>query len=188
MLSSCFWEKTFSDPAVFWLMATFAVTAALVLVAWKQLGDLAGTNRADFVFRLRNNFFTEEARRLLFLAEEELLQFEDSEIPYFTIRNEDDPALRGRFKELGIEGSTVSTYAVDDVLLGPLEDVGLFLAEKLIKETHAYEMFETYVTLCWENEEIQRYIQSARRKPGDSDIYSRLDDLYVRLRRRVPKN
>lgn len=188
MLSSCFWEKSFSDPAVFWVMATFVVTAALVLVAWKQLGDLAGTNRADFIFRLRNNFFAEEARRLLFLVEEKLLQFEDSEIPYFTIRNENDPALRRRFEELGIKGPTVSTYAVDDVLLGPLEDVGLFLAEKLIQRTHAYEMVETYVTLCWENEEIQRYIKSTRRKPGDSDVYSRLDDLYKRLRKLAPQN
>jgi len=169
-------------------MATFAVTAALVLVAWKQLGDLARTNRADFVFRLKDNFFTIEARRLLFLLGEGLLQFEDSEIPYFTIRNENDPALRGRFEELGIKGSTVSTYAVDDELLGPLEDVGLFLAKKLIEETHAYEMFETYVTLCWENKEIQKYIQSTRRKVGDSDIYIRLDDLYKRLRKLAPQN
>ena len=188
MLSPCFWEKTLSDPAVFWVMATFVLTAVLVLVAWKELGDLARTSRADFIFRLKNNFFTDEARRLLFLVDENLLQFEDSEIPYFTIRNADDPALRSRFKELGITGSTVSTYIIDDVLLGPFEDVDLFLTGKLITAKHAYEMFYTYVTSCAENAEIQKYIQSTRREPCNSDIYSGFDDLYKRLRKVAPQD
>lgn len=167
-------------------MATFVFTAALVLVAWKELGDLARTSRADFIFRLKNSFFTEEARRLLFLVEENLLQFEDGEIPYFTIRKVDDPILRGRFVELGIKGSTVSTYTVDDVLLGPFEDVALFLTGKLITEKHAYEMFDSYVTSCAENVEIQKYIHSTRQEPRDSDIYSGFDDLYKRLRKAGP--
>jgi hypothetical protein len=188
MLSQGFWEKTFSDPAIFWPMATFVFTAALVLVAWKELGDLVRTSKADFIFRLKNSFFTEEARRLLFLVGENLLQFEDSEIPYFKIRKVNDAILRGLFEDLGIKGSTVSTYTVDDVLLGPFEDVALFLNGKLITEKHAYEMFDTYVTLCWENEEIQKYILSIRREPRDSDTYSGFDDLYKRLRKSEPQN
>ncbi len=188
MLSHCFWEKTWSDPAIFWAMATFVFTVALVGVAWKELGDLARTSRADFIFRLKNDFFTEDARRLLFMAEEDLLQFEDGEIPYFTIRKMDDPNLHGRFEELGIKGSTVSTYVVDDVLLGPLEDVNLFLTGKLISVKHAYDMFYTYVASCAENKEIQKYIKSTRRKPDDSDIYSGFDHLYKRLRVAAQRN
>jgi hypothetical protein len=186
MLSQCFWEKTSSDPAIFWAMATFVFTAAIAFVAWKELGDLARTSRADFIFRLKNSFFTEDARRLLFLVEEKLLQFEDSEIPYFTIRNVNDPILRDRFEELGIKGPTVSTYAVVDVLLGPLEDVAMFLKEKLITKKHAYDMFDTYVALCADNTEIRKYIESTRRKPGNSDIYSAFDDLCKRLRKMEP--
>jgi hypothetical protein len=170
MLSHGFWERTFSDPVAFWAMATVVATVALVLVAWRELGDLARTSRADFIFRLKNDFFTEDARRLLFMVEESLLQFEDSEIPHFTIRKVDNANLRHRFEELEITGSTISTYVVDDVLLGPLEDVSVFLTEKLMTKKHAYEMFETYVALCLENEEIQKYIQSARRKPPNSDL------------------
>jgi len=168
-------------------MATFVLTAALVLVAWKELGDLARTSKADFIFRLKNNFFTEDARRLLFLVEEDLLQFEDSEIPYFTIRRVNDPGLCGRFEELGVKGSTVSTYAIDDVLLGPFEDVALFLTGRLITLKHAYEMFDTYVTSCAENAEIRKYIESTRRKPGNSDIYSGFDELCKRLRKITPQ-
>jgi hypothetical protein len=188
MLSHYFWEKTWSDPAIFWTMATFVFTVALVWVAWKELGDLARTSRADFIFRLKNDFFTEDARRLLFMVEKNLLEFEDGEIPYFTIRNVDNPILSGRLEELGIKGSTVSTYVVDDALLGPFEDVALFLAENLITAKHAYEMFYTYVSFCAENEEIQKYIKSTRLKPGDSDIYSGFDALYKRLRRLAPQN
>ena len=187
-MSSCFWEKTFNDPVVFWAMVTSVLTAALVLVAWRELGALARTSKADFIFRLKNNFFTEDARRLLFLVEEDLLQFEDSEIPYFTIRKINDPSLRDRFAELGVKCSTVSTYDVDDILLGPLEDVAIFLTGKLITEQHAYGMFDTYVKLCADNAEIWKYIESTRRKQGDSDIYSGFEDLCKRLRKREPHN
>lgn len=186
MLSRCFWERSLSDPAVFWTMAAVALTAALVFVAWRELGNLARTSRADFIFRLKNDFFTEDARRLLFLVDENLLEFQDSEIPYFTIRKVNKPGLHARFEELEVKGTTVSTYVVDDVLLGPFEDVGVFLVEKLITEKHAYEMFYTYLKSCWENPEIQKYIQSVRRQPHDSDIYSSFDDLYRRLRKREP--
>jgi hypothetical protein len=187
MLTWCFWEKTFNDPAVFWAMATFVLTAALVFVAWWELRDLARTSRADFIFRLKKDFFTEDARQLLFLVDEDLLQFEDCEIPYFTVRNANEPGLHGRFEELGVKGSTVSTYVVDDVLLGPFEDVGVFLTGKLITEKHAYEMFYTYLKSCSENAEIRKYIQSTRREPEDSDIYGGFDDLYKRLRKMEPK-
>src|ERR1017187_7444175 len=85
MFSWCFWQRTWSDPAIFWAAATAVITIILVLVAWVQLRDLARTSRADFIFRLKNDFFTAEARRLLFLVEEDLLRFEDDKIPYFSI-------------------------------------------------------------------------------------------------------
>jgi hypothetical protein len=185
MFTWCFWEKTLNDPAVFWPMTASVFTLAIVGVAWWQLGALARTSQADFIFRLKSDFFTEEARRLLFLVEEGLLQFEDSEILSILKRN--DPSLRCRFEELGVKGSTISTYVVDDVLLGPLEDVGAFLDGRLVTEKHAYDMFYTYVKSCSENAEIRKYIQSNRRELGDSDVYSDFDDLYKRLRRMEPK-
>lgn len=181
MFSYSFWETTCNDPAVLWAAATAIITAILAGVAWVQLRDLARTSKADFIFRLKNDFFTDQARRLLFLVEEDLLQFEDSPIPYFSIPDANDPELIGRFKELGIEGSTVSTYLMDDILLGPLEDVALFLSEKLITVKHAREMFSTYVGLCARNQAIQQYIKAIRRNPDDSDVYAGLDSLHRRL-------
>jgi hypothetical protein len=188
MFPCSFWEKTWSDPAIFWAAATAIATVILVGVAWIQLRNLADTSRSDFCFRLKNDFFTECARQLFFLLDYDLLKFEDGEIPYFTIRKVDDPALRERFKELGIKDSTVSTYVVDDILLGPLEDVALFLAEKLITETHAYELFYTYVASCAENTAIQEYIRTIRLEPKDLDIYSKFDNLYKRLHARATRN
>ena len=187
MLSCSFWEKTWTDPAIFWVMATAVVTVVLALVAWKQLGDLARTSRADFIFRFGNEFFTEETRRLLFLVEENLLQFEAHHVPYFRIREPDD-SNKQRFNELGIKGWTVSTYIVDDLLLGRFEDIDLFLTQKLITAKHAREMFRTYVAFCWKNSEIQKYIKAIRGEPGNSDIYSGFDDLYKRLCPMAPQN
>ena len=184
MLSCPFWDKTLSDPGVFWVMATavitiaiVAVTAVLALLAWKQLRDLARTSRADFIFRLKNDFFTADSRQLLFLAEENFLRFEDAKIPYFAINKPDDSTVNPRFTELGITEATVSTYVDDDVLLGPLEDVGLFLRQDLITVGQTREMFYSYAEICAENAAIRQYIKWNRQKPGKSGIYSNFDYL-----------
>lgn len=180
MFSCSFWYKTLADPAIFWPMATTIVTVVLAFVAWIQLRDLAQTSRADFIFRMKSDFFTEETRRLLFLVEEDFIEFEDDHIPYFSIRTPGG-SNHQRFSELGIAGSTVSTYVVDDCLLGPFEDIDLFLMQGLINPTHAREMFQTYIAICWKNAEIQKYIEVSRQKHGNANIYSGFDDLYRRL-------
>lgn len=96
MFSCEFWVKSWNDPGVFWVMATVLITLVLVLVAWKQLSNLSHTSTADFIFRLKKDFFTQEARGLLFLVEEDLLRFEDGDISYFKIRDADKASVRDR--------------------------------------------------------------------------------------------
>ncbi len=175
MFSCSFWGKTWSDPAVFWVAASAALTALLVWVAWKQLGNLAESSTSDFLFRLKSDFFTEQARKLVFLIDEGLLRFEDAEIPYFSIPDFDKPELKPRLRELGISEATISTYLVDDIILGPLEDVAFYLSEERITKKQVYEVFSYYICICAENPAIQDYKEACRKRPKDSDIYAGLD-------------
>jgi hypothetical protein len=184
MFSCLFWEKTWSDPAVFWAAATTVITALLAWVAWKQLGSLADSSTSDFLFRLKSDFFTEQARKLVFLIERDLLKFEDAGIPYFSIPDFSKPELKPRLQELGINEPTISTYFLDDIILGPLEDVAFYLSEKRITQNQVYEVFSYYIGICAENSAIQDYKRTCRRRPGDSDIYAGLDHL-ERLMRQI---
>src|SRR5664279_233116 len=90
--------RSVSDPAIFWLMLTAVgtsvlagMTVALFIVAKKQLTNLAETsaleqrtNRANFVYRIRRDFFTPQARQLMFLIEENLLKFHPEDVLHFS--------------------------------------------------------------------------------------------------------
>ncbi|SRR5258708_4760797 len=177
MFSCSFWDKTWSDPAVFWVAATALLTGLLVWVAWEQLGNLAESSTSDFLFRLKSDFFTERARKLVFLIDEDLLRFEDAKIPYFSIPDFDNPELRPRLRELGINEPTVSTYLLDDIILGPLEDVAFYLSEERITKKQVYEVFSYYICICAENPAIQDYKKACRKRAENSDIYAGLDHL-----------
>lgn len=182
MFSSSFWEKTWSDPTTFWVAVTAAITALLAWVAWSQLGSLADSSASDFLFRLKSDFFTEQARKLVFLIEQDLLKFEDATIPYFSIPKFNEAELKPRLQELGITASTISTYFLDDIILGPLEDVCFYLSEKHITQEQVYAVFSYYICICAESPAVQDYKTACRRRPGDSDIYAGLDHLEKLMR------
>jgi hypothetical protein len=191
-----FLSKTFTDAPTFWVMLTGLGTFVLALVTFllfkvakKQLTDLAETsareertNKADFIFRLGRNFFTLEARQLIFLIEEELIAYENASIPYFKIEKMEEADVKARLEELHISHPTVSTYDVDDILLGPLEDVGIFKEAGLISLDDAYEEFDYYIQLCVDNDQIRKYIDDARSEPESSDVYENVLNLAVELK------
>jgi hypothetical protein len=183
MFSWSFWEKTWSDPAAFWVAATAVITAVLAWVAWKQLGDLANSSTSDFLFRLKSEFFTEHSRKLVFLIEQDLLKFEGAGIPFFSIPDFNKPELKPRLQELGITESTVSTYCLDDIILGPLEDVWFYLSEKRITKNQVYAVFSYYIEICARSSAIQAYKEACRKRLGESDIYGGLDHLERLMRR-----
>jgi hypothetical protein len=136
------WEwftRTIYDPAIFWSMVAAIATVVLLIVAWRQLRSLAKTSRSDFLYRLKSDFFTKEARQLVFLANEDLLDFHvEPDIPYFEIVERNNPGVTDRLKELDIEEKSISIYSVDDALLGPMEDIAVFEKLKLIGRDEVY--------------------------------------------------
>jgi hypothetical protein len=175
-----FWLRTLQEPATFWAMATVVATFGLIAVAYYQLRDLAKTSKSDFLYKLKKDFFTPQARRLVFLAENEFLRFKRGEIPYFEIVKPDEESAR-RMKELQITETSVETGVVDDVLLGPLEDVGVLLDRNLVSLDEAYEQFDSFVQICVENEAIAEYLAWCRANEEDDDVSDHVQSLYEKL-------
>jgi hypothetical protein len=149
------------------------------LFAWLGSSLAAWRTRVPRIFysSLKSDFFTEQARKLVFLIERGLIKFEDAEIPYFSILDFNKPELKPRLQELGITEPTISTYFLDDIMLGPLEDVAFYLNEKRITKKQVYAVFSYYISICAESPAIQDYKKACGRRPGESDIYGELDRL-----------
>ena len=185
--SGDFWLRTFQEPGNFWAMLTAITTIALAAVAYRQLSDLAATSRSDFLYKLKKDFFTERARRLVFLVENGLLEFRDESIPFFKVVTGGDALIQSRLEELGITDESVSAYLVDDVLLGPLEDVGLLLRTDSVSMAEAYEQFDSYAQMCFDDTAMRSYLESAREGEGNEDVYDGIQFLYQKLQREGPK-
>ncbi len=168
-------------------MLTALTTVALAWVAYKQLSDLARTSKSDFLYKLKKDFFTEETRRLIFLIENELLEFRSTSIPYFQVVQPKDADTQSRMRELGITGSTVNTCLIDDVLLGPLEDVGVLLSRNLVSLDEAYEQFDSYVQICAEDKAIGQYLSWSREGEDDEDVFDHFQMLYEKLKEHGPR-
>ena len=172
------WLKKSLQPDVFWVMATALLTFALVVVAQKQLRDLARTSRSDFLYRLKKDFFTAKVSEFIFLLEIDLLAFSPDPIPTF------DTITK---KGVEPEKDAFTTNVIDDLLLGPLEDVGVLWKSGRLSLDEVYETFDYYIRLCVENRAIADYIKWVKKEPGNEDIYDHLLLLYKKLKKEGPK-
>jgi hypothetical protein len=180
--------KTFRDPPSLWAMVAALATVVLLIVAWRQLRSLAKTSRSDFLYRLKSDFFVTEARQLSFLANEDLLKFHsEKDFPYFEILQRDETRVADRIRELGIEGDSVSIYLIDDVLLGPMEDIAVFEKSKVIDLDDVYEVFETYLTICVTSSGLKEYIAWSREGEGNEDVWENLLNLHKKLQKRIER-
>jgi hypothetical protein len=72
-----------------------------------------------------------------------------------------------------------STYEIDDLLLGPLEDIASL--EDQLSFDVIYQFFSYYICRVWENGEIKRYVRGARTERAEAaDIYLSSESLAER--------
>jgi hypothetical protein len=180
--------RSICDPGIFWVMLTAVATLLLAWIAFKQLGGLADTSRADFVFRLKSEFFNEKSRRLIFLIEEDLLEFvPEGESGYFLIKGYSSEDTRARISHLGFEGPKISSQEIDDLILGILEDVGLFQRKGVIDLEDVYVIFDTYVMDCLDSQAIEEYLKFSREGGENRDVWAEFRLLAKRLKAIEPK-
>ena len=104
------------------------VTAALVILGMRQLNGIAGTASADFVLRKSDQFFKEDTRLLLHLIDSDYLTFEKNSKfneSYFLVDEAriEQSDLHDELKRRLLRRHAFSAYEIDDLLLGPLEDL-----------------------------------------------------------------
>lgn len=171
-------------------------TLLIVIVAWWQLSIISGTSRADFIHKLKNDFFTKETRILIQLIERDYISYRDMREEEWEQGSEDtksdgkNTCDRREEKEsyfvidsAKIERCTpdeigrrlkekrfYSEYEIDDLVLGHFEDIGLFEKRGLIDMGMVYEEFSYYIEAVYRNGAIKKYIESLRKK--DVGIYA----------------
>ena len=165
-------------------VATAIATFSLVWVAEKQLQNLAKTADADFILKRSDKFFQPDTRVLLHLIEDSHLRFELSEPlgnSYFEIDKEKIANLHKKIQKRLLKKGVYSVYEIDDLILGPLEDIASLEKNKLISFDLIYEVFSWYICRVWQNLDIRIYITAARvEKEGAGDLYQSLESLAER--------
>ncbi|HWQ60432.1 MAG TPA: hypothetical protein VN420_04820 [Candidatus Fimivivens sp.] len=150
-------------------------TFVLVIVAYLQFRKANHISSADFIHRLKNDFFGKETRELFFLFEKDYLRY-DEENEVFEVVKIDEKTK----SELGITRKFFTIYEVDDFILGDVYDLGLFEQKRIVDIDMVYEEFGYYIATVWENKAIRYYIENQRKDPRHRDVYNKFD--YIGLK------
>lgn len=179
------WEfltKTIYDPEVFWVMVSAVATVLLVILAAIPLWSIAKTRRTEVARRLRDEFWTERTKAIMFLIDHNLLAY-DAGVPCFRLRGiGGDPAEEMITQTLG-ESGVLSIFEVDDKILNPLEEVAAMTFAGSISFEDVYALFGNFIRSTVENEAIRQHIQETRRRQQSANAWVHLERIVPRLDR-----
>lgn len=131
-------------------------TAALAIIAYVQLKALRIQANADFLFRFNREFFANTTNQNIIIAIEE------------------------NKKILKINTGEFTEYEIDDYL-GYYELIAWYEKKGLIDYELIDEMFGHYISLAWQNKEIQNYINELRKSTNDLRYYKPFENLAIRI-------
>lgn len=180
------------DWNCFWTALTAIFTLFLVLVGYDQLEKFNETNKRVFLQNLKNDFFTDYERTLMFLIDNKYLIFNTikldgneiyntkNEISFFinTVDNRIDfiideiPLLKRKY---------FTSNEIDDFLLQHFEDIGILYENENLTKEDIVETFGYYLETCWGYKEIHTYINHVREVTKDNDIYMKFENLCNKL-------
>lgn len=163
-----------------------AITGLLAYIAWIQLGGISDTASGDFVLRLKEAFFTQNFRLLFQLIENDWLTLMKAEgVYYFKVQTEKIKrcGLPESIEKILLSREAYSSYEIDDIVLGHMEDIGALAKRGMLDVGLIYDMFSWYIETVWENNEIKDYVKAVRRE-GTEDIYDKLEYIYQECKKR----
>ena len=162
---------------------TLLITTIGISVAIIQLSKYNKTRKADFIYKLDNDFFTVETRIYLILIEIDAIEFikpeNKNDIPYFKLKKDGIDKLSKRdfaIKEFAQKREfEISTFEIDDNLLGVLEKIGIYKKKKIMDLEFTYEIFDYYIQKVYNNKAIIEYIKWIHYEQGKHEIYNKFD-------------
>lgn len=172
------------------LGAVIGVVATLLLasIAREQLGDLSNTSSADFIMKLKEQFFKKKTRILIELFDNDWIKFfkknDKSGIHYFGVTENKirESGLPEELQNILLKRKYYSSYEVDDLLLGHFEDIGILEQKGTLKIDMIYDEFSWYIETIWENYQIKKYIVKQRRDLDDKKIYDKFQCIYTKCK------
>jgi hypothetical protein len=170
----------------FWTMIAAVGAVSAVFIARSQLNGINKTNEAEFILKFKNDFFTPETRKLIYLIENNLLLFKKNKTGgSFKVEiDKMDPEIKNFNKVSG--GYTA--LLVDDLLLGHFEDLGYFEFKKLIGFDFIYQWFSNYILITMENKAVKEYIEwleiESLKKEKGADDYEYFKYIYKKCKNR----
>ena len=176
-----------------WPFVAAIATVLLWFVALQELGGVNSVAKTDFARRFNADFFGQETRDLVMLFDYKALKFkikvieqgkDDSnskKFPFFEIQKNILTKLvihKERENELSNRG-VYTAFEIDDFLLGLFEEIAALEKRGMLDIKDVYNNFDWYIDLIWNNEEIQKYIESQMvdEKEGE-DIYEDFKYIY----------
>lgn len=129
----------------------------------------AKTMGADFIYRLRNDFYSKKNKLIMFFIENDFIDFKENKEKgkeyesYFAIKKDKVDSLPENFS-VYIEFAKNSFYTIhiqemDDFVLGYLEDIGEFYARKIFDIKYISNAFGYYIIKVFENKAMKEYIK-----------------------------
>jgi hypothetical protein len=191
-------------------IATATITLFLYRLAKKNLEKLNETSQKEsivnahrFLNEFSSDFFSNRTMLLFDLIEYDANKKDDNHV-FILIDNEDivyfkivldnlHVDLRCNYKdalqaEYGYEKNIFTTSEIDNLLLGHLEEIGIYRNRHLLDDETIYETFAYYIQLCHGNEPLMAYIKLARAEDTDrgkrhnpnydSDLYNNFYDMH----------
>jgi hypothetical protein len=155
------------------LVTAFA-TVGLLAVGWYQLKKFNKTTRADFAHRLNKDLLGGDLATLKRIHE--ILKCLDSGQVIFK-KEKDRTAY---FYLMGSDVSCFSSYELNDLILGPLENVASFEKRKAIDVSLAYDVSSSYLFKILRYEVVKEYIDWLREE--DLDIYVGLTEMHEKFK------
>jgi hypothetical protein len=172
-------KRIFREPnnhLGFWTMWYSIFTGVLVagtligvVVALMQLNSISETSKADFILKFKDSFFKKDARDLMENLDEKKLKFiEIDSMAFFQLKRKNSDTV-------------ISAYEIDENLLNHFEDIGMFERKGILSLSMVNDMFGWYITDCWENAEIQKYIKYERALYGLA-IFDDFEYIYTKCK------
>lgn len=140
-------------------MGLFIATVILTVIAYIQLKALREQANADFLLRFNREFFGNNInQKIIELIEENKNILENN-------------------------GGSITYYQLDDYL-GYYELMAHYEKKNFIEFNLIDEMFGHYISLAWQNKEINNYITELRKDTKDPRYYKPFEDLAIRIIKR----
>ncbi len=181
-----FQKKGKAKPIEKVTLITTAATLILMFCTVFQLHRYTDSLKADFAHKIKIDFFNEEERTLMFLFNNNLLEFKilkDSsskvDYAYFALNKARAKYFQNDSIKLLVNvKDSYSTLEIEDVLLNHFEDLNMYRINNLIGIDYLENGFFAYIESIYKNAQIQKLLNWLKADLGENDSYIGFEELH----------